>query len=78
MISRFHCQIHRKGNKLYIVDCKSANGTWVDQKRIKPGEFMPVKKGGRIDLAGVCMMRVGVEKVKKGDEKKVAAGIGRT
>ena len=65
MISRFHCEIHRRGRKLFIIDVGSANGTFLERKQIEPGNPIPLKSGSRIDLAGTCALRVGYERRKK-------------
>ena len=65
MISRFHCEIHRRGRKLFLIDVGSANGTFVERKQIEPGKPIPLKSGSRIDLAGTCALRVGYERRKK-------------
>jgi hypothetical protein len=63
-ISRFHCEIHKRNNKFFLLDCDSANGTRVDRKRAAPGKPVRVKSGARIDLAGTCALRLGWEKKK--------------
>lgn len=65
MISRFHAQIHFKEGKLYVVDTRSYNGTFVDKKRLEPGKPQPVKGGARINFAGTCTAKIGFEKRKK-------------
>lgn len=59
MISRFHCEIHRRGSRFYVFDLKSANGTFVDRKRIKPGQPVRVTSRTSIELAGACSLRLG-------------------
>jgi hypothetical protein len=58
MISRFHCEIHRRGSKFYVFDVKSANGTFVDGRRIKPGRPVRLSARGSVDLARVCQLRL--------------------
>jgi predicted component of type VI protein secretion system len=65
MISRFHCEIHRRGRKLWLIDCESANGTWVDRRQAPANQPIRLKSGAHIDLAGTCMLRVGYERRKK-------------
>ena len=65
MISRFHCEIHRRGRKLFLIDVGSANGTFLERKQIEPGKPIPLKSGSRIDLAGTCALRVGYERRRK-------------
>ena len=67
LISRFHCEIHRRGSKFYVFDVKSANGTFVDKRRIKPGRPVRLRNGSRVDLAGVCSLRLGFDRKGKPD-----------
>jgi len=65
MVSRFHCEVHRRGRKLWLIDCESANGTWVDRRQAPPNKPVRLKSGSRIDLAGSTTLRVGFERRKK-------------
>jgi hypothetical protein len=67
LISRFHCEVHRHGSKFYLFDVNSANGTFVDKRRIKPGERVRLKKGSRVDLAGACSLRLAFDRKTKTD-----------
>lgn len=69
MISRFHCEIHNKGGKLFLIDCQSANGTRLDRHSVAPGKPMRLKSGSRIELGGTCTLRVGFEKRKTSGPK---------
>ena len=44
-ISRKHLKIVRKNGKFFIEDLKSENGTWIDEKPLKPGYEFEVKEG---------------------------------
>jgi hypothetical protein len=66
MISRFHCEIHRQGSKLFLIDVNSANGTFLDRRPIPPEKPVRLKKGSEVVLGGTCTLRVGFEKKKKG------------
>ncbi len=63
-ISRFHCEIHQRHGKFFLLDCDSANGTKVDGKYAEPGKPVGVKSGARIELGGTCALRLGLEKKK--------------
>jgi hypothetical protein len=67
LISRFHCEIHRRGSKFYVFDVKSANGTFVDKRRIKPGKPVQLRSGSRVDLAGACSLRLRFDRRAKPD-----------
>jgi hypothetical protein len=71
MISRFHCEIHRRGSKFYVFDLKSANGTFVDGRRIKPGKPVRLRDSSRLELARVCQLRLGHQK--QGTEKEASS-----
>lgn len=64
-VSRFHCEIYRQKGKLYVSDCQSANGTYLNDKLITPGKLVRLKKGSRIRLAEGCTLKIGFEKPKK-------------
>jgi hypothetical protein len=65
MISRFHCEIHSRNGKFFLIDCGSANGTTVDRKPARPGKPVRLKKGSRLELAGKTVLRIGFDKRKK-------------
>lgn len=65
MISRFHCEVHRRGRKVWLIDCESANGTWVDRRQAPPNKAIRIKNGAHVDLAGTCTLRLGFERRKK-------------
>jgi hypothetical protein len=62
MISRFHCEIHTRGKEIYLIDNGSANGTMLDKTRLEAGKAVRVKRGGRIDLGGTCVLKLGMQK----------------
>ncbi|MEO8367756.1 MAG: FHA domain-containing protein [Candidatus Solibacter sp.] len=64
-ISRFHCEVHRKGKRFYLVDCQSANGTRLDGRTIPAGRLIPLKRGARIQLGASCTLKFGFERRKR-------------
>lgn len=46
--SRMHCNIHKKGRQYQVEDMGSANGTQVDGKAVKHGEFMTIRYGATL------------------------------
>jgi hypothetical protein len=64
MISRFHCEIHVKEGRLFLIDCNSSNGTRLDGRRVPPGKPVRLKSGSRVELGGTCALRLGYEKRK--------------
>lgn len=51
MISRVHCKILRSGNRFQIVDMESANGTFVNKKRIQSNIPVSLNNGDVVRLA---------------------------
>lgn len=52
-ISRHHADIMRKGNEFFILDNNSTNHTYVNEKQVMPGEYVPIKGGDMIRLSDV-------------------------
>lgn len=50
-ISRKHCQIIREHDMFYVMDDNSANGTFVNNNRVMPGEKYPLNIGDILRLA---------------------------
>ena len=50
-ISRKHCRIIRDKERFYVIDENSANGTFVNNNRIMPGEKVPLSNGDTLRLA---------------------------
>ena len=57
LVSRVHCTVRRIRTGWYIEDAGSTNGTWVNEKRLKPGKAVRlqpddcIKLGGRIEVS---------------------------
>lgn len=51
MISRKHCKITRINGNFYISDEGSVNGTYVNNKRVEPGQSCQIKRGDIVRLA---------------------------
>ncbi len=52
-ISRKHVKIIKKGNKFFVEDLKSQNGTWIDGNLIGPGNQCEVEKGVLITIGKI-------------------------
>ena len=50
-VSRTHCKIVNKWNKNYLVDLNSANGTWINGKKIKSNIEIEIRPGDKIKLS---------------------------
>ncbi|MDI6770676.1 MAG: FHA domain-containing protein [Anaerolineales bacterium] len=64
IISRRHAQIEQEGDRFYLVDLVSVNGTKLNGQRIPPKEKKPVWDGDVIEFG-----RNGVQMVFQGGEK---------
>ena len=52
-VSRIHSRLFVKGNRLFITDANSTNGTFVNGIQIQPGEEVEIFQGDRILFADV-------------------------
>lgn len=52
-ISRVHCRVDQVGNKYYISDMDSANGTYVNGQRIGSDSKVEISEGTKIRLANM-------------------------
>ena len=57
-VSRTHLRVFRKGEKYFIEDLKSKNGTLVDGRRVVPGTAIQVEEGVPITI-GMSVVCVG-------------------
>jgi len=49
-ISRTHAQIHMENDRIYLTDLESANGTFLQGKRLEPHSPQELKDGDRFSL----------------------------
>lgn len=54
-ISRTHARITRQGDRLFIEDLKSQNGTRVNGQPVMPGEKVEIKEGNFISIADILL-----------------------
>jgi pSer/pThr/pTyr-binding forkhead associated (FHA) protein len=57
-VSREHAQLHLEGDKLYITDLGSTNGTYVRATRLTPNEPVMLSKGEEILLGRLSIQVV--------------------
>ena len=50
-VSKHHARIVNKNNKYYIIDLNSTNGTFVNNKKIKPKAYIPLKETDEIRIS---------------------------
>lgn len=80
-ISRRHCVLIRKEGRFLLVDLKSRNGTFVNDKPLDPSKAKILKNGDHIrvgKLEFVAVLEVGIDKVKKSEVKSVQEAAIRT
>ena len=65
-VSRFHCEIHQLKGKLYLLDCDSANGTYVNGGRVTSGRPVRLGRGTRIGLGKSCSLSLEYRRARKG------------
>ena len=54
-VSRLHAVIKRKSNHMVFMDLGSANGSFINGKRISPNEEQPLKHG---DIVAVGKLKI--------------------
>jgi hypothetical protein len=62
-VSRFHCEVHKRGDALYVIDLNSSNGTFLRNRRLQPGVAVRVRDGHRIALGNAVELEVRVERM---------------
>lgn len=65
MISRFHCELHRKDGDFFLIDRNSSNGTRINGHATPPNQPVALRKGAKIDLGGSTVLRFDFEKKKR-------------
>lgn len=53
IISRVHCKVLRRGNRYFITDAGSANGTFVDNRRVMPNQEVEINEFSKIRIANI-------------------------
>jgi hypothetical protein len=54
-VSRTHLRLNVQGDKLYVTDLGSANGTYLDGKRLNPNEAYPLYAGANLVLGRLAV-----------------------
>ena len=50
-VSRFHAKLIQQGNRVFVADLNSTNGTKVNGRGLTVGEQMPLTNGDRVVFA---------------------------
>lgn len=53
IVSRVHCRILRRGNRYFIMDAGSANGTYVDNRKLMPNEEVEIDIYSKIRISNI-------------------------
>ncbi|KAK2640973.1 hypothetical protein Ddye_022736 [Dipteronia dyeriana] len=64
-VSGVHARIQKKGENLLVTDLDSTNGTFVDNKRIRPGVVATVSSGSYITFGDTHLAMFRVSKLEK-------------
>ncbi|MCY2982447.1 MAG: FHA domain-containing protein [Planctomycetota bacterium] len=79
-ISRKHCAIVQKDGRLLLVDLKSRNGTFVNEKQVSPEKAKILKNGDRLrcgQLEFEVLLEVGIANSKQPEVQSVKDAAGR-
>jgi hypothetical protein len=61
-VSRFHCEIHKRGPHCYLIDLDSSNGTFLNNKRLQPGLAVKLRDGDKFSLARASTFELRLER----------------
>lgn len=79
-ISRKHCAIVQKDGRLLLVDLKSRNGTFINEKQVSPDKAKILKNGDRLrcgQLEFEVLLEVGIANSKQPEVQSVKDAAGR-
>ncbi len=79
-ISRKHCAIVQKDGRLLLIDLKSRNGTFINEKQVSPERAKILKNGDRLrcgQLEFEVMLEVGIANSKQPEVQSVKEAAGR-
>ena len=79
-ISRKHCAIVQKDGRLLLVDLKSRNGTFINEKQVSPDKAKILKNGDRLrcgQLEFEILLEVGIANSKQPEVQSVKEAAGR-
>lgn len=55
-LSRKHCLLKNQGKTWWIEDLDTTNGTWVNGRRLNPGEPMVIRENDQIRMADLIFV----------------------
>lgn len=62
MVSRFHCEVHRRGNVCYLIDLDSSNGTYLRKRPLPAGVAAKLRDGDQFSLAQAAAFELRMER----------------
>jgi len=62
LVSRFHCEVHKRRNACYVIDLDSSNGTFLKNQRLAPGVPARMRDGDRLSLARAASFKLQFER----------------
>ncbi|KAH7561356.1 hypothetical protein JRO89_XS10G0215600 [Xanthoceras sorbifolium] len=74
-VSGVHARIQKKGGNLLVTDLDSTNGTFVDDKRLRPGVVSPVSSGSCITFGDTHLAIFRVSKLEKKEDKSDSSAV---
>jgi hypothetical protein len=63
-VSRFHCEVHKRGDACYLIDLASSNGTFLHRRALEPGIAARLRDGDKFTLARSVAFELRVERQK--------------
>lgn len=61
-VSRFHCEVHKRGNNCYLIDLDSSNGTFLHSRPLQPGVAAKLRDGDKFTLAHSAAFELHMER----------------
>ena len=65
-VSRFHCEVHKRGNSCYLIDLDSSNGTFLHRRQLQPGVAAKLHDGDTFTLARTATFELRLERQRAG------------
>jgi hypothetical protein len=65
-VSRFHCEVHKRGNSCYLIDLDSSNGTFLHRRLLQPGVAAKLRDGDTFSLARTATFELRLERQRAG------------
>ncbi|CAK9215569.1 unnamed protein product [Sphagnum troendelagicum] len=70
-VSGLHARLEKRDGQLYVTDLDSTNGTYVDNKQIRPGAVTLVSPGSNITFGDSHLAVYQISRVESSDDEEV-------